>query len=712
MKRKIYVLIILALMIFQMTASACAPAKAYTYDNTGSAVMAPDAMMFEKAIDTADIKDSAGKSIGRMKAPSDLFVDHENRIYIADTDNKRVVVLNSDYTLNRLITSYKGKDGKVVAFVSPTGIYVDDKLNVYICDRDNHIVVELDKTGNVVRTITVKYEKGTETEVLEDKFDFRPLKIVMDDAGRLFIVCERFNKGLLELDKDGIFVKTVGAPRVIYDTVELFWRMISTKETRDAMQNFVPTEFANINIDKDGFVYAVTDIVDTNTIDTIGPVKKLNAKGNDVLRKVAAINPYGDANYINTGTYRGPSLPYDVMTLPNDMYAILDRNRCRVFFYDADGQLLFQFGGPPDSRDQAHKVYSNHVLQSPSSIAWVNNSCLVLDKSLNTMKVFSLTNYGSMIMKATALHYQDKYEEEAVVWSNVLKLNRNNLNAKKSLADVAYRNKEYKLAMKYYFECDDRQGYSNAYKYARREAISSGFTPGVLTFVAIIIFIVVLRKLRKKYLPPTRDDSYLGHLKYSLRVIFRPINSYWSLMRENRGSMAAAITILGGACLMSVFQARFTGFIFTTQRTENINIVFEILKIVIPVLLFCICNWCVTSLLNGEGNLKAIFVGTSYALTPIILLFPFAIVLSNVMVLQEGDFYTVFLSLAMFWVTLLIISGNMRIHDYTLFQSIGILFLTAIVMFIIVFLSVLFFALMQQVIGFIRDVSNEIATRT
>ena len=115
--------------------------------------------------------------------------------------------------------------------------------------------------------------------------------------------------------------------------------------------------------------------------------------------------------------------------------------------------------------------------------------------------------------------------------------------------------------------------------------------------------------------------------------------------------------------------------------------------------------------MSGEGSLKAIYMSTCYSLTPILFLYPVAILLSNVMVLEEGDFYSTFITIALIWVFLLIFLGNMRIHDYTLGMAVVELVITVVVILLIVFLAVLFFALIQQMASFVGNVIEEISTR-
>ena len=232
----------------------------------------------------------------------------------------------------------------------------------------------------------------------------------------------------------------------------------------------------------------------------------------------------------------------------------------------------------------------------------------------------------------------------------------------------------------------------------------------MLILVVLIILIKLFKKWRKAHEKERKPKKLLEEIKFSKVVMFRPLNGPWLLTRENKGSPLAATIILIAVSLMSLLQARFTGFVFNADA-EDVNILIEFSKICLPVLLFVVCNWAVTSLMNGEGSIKAIYMGTCYSLMPIIYLYPVAILLSNIMVQEEGDFYTVFVSIAIFWVFLLIFLGNMRIHDYNLGMAVLEIVVTVVVMLLVVFLAILFAALIQQMITFVQNIIEEISLR-
>ena len=60
----------------------------------------------------------------------------------------------------------------------------------------------------------------------------------------------------------------------------------------------------------------------------------------------------------------------------------------------------------------------------------------------------------------------------------------------------------------------------------------------------------------------TGFKRYLASLKYALYVITHPFDGFWDLNRENRGSMAAAHTLLALFLLTYVLKLMYTNFQF------------------------------------------------------------------------------------------------------------------------------------------------------
>ncbi len=681
--------VVLALLLgLSLPVAAEAPFYDYTYDEWGDPVGAP------RAYDLFQVADAA--VIGTaLKGPSDLCVSGDE-IYIADTGNNRIVVLDSGFRRVREWNGTDSPDGRL-DFAAPEGVFVAEDGRVLIADTGNGRLVVTDREGRFLDVYGAPV-----TDILPEDFQYRPIKVAADKAGRLFVVSQSFNMGLLQFDREGRFIQTLGAAKVQVTAFDLLWRLISTKEQQERMQQFVPTEYNNLAVDEDGFVYATTSIYEEYNIEAYGltAVRKLNASGNDILRYSM---PLGELAYTVRGQFAGPSRIVDVYAGENGMFSILDANRGRVFTYDNTGMLLYIFGTYGDM---------GGALKNPRAIDKSGDLFLVLDGSKNTVTAYSPTAYARSFDRATAYHYQDEYELEAQEWRTILSLNGNSNIAYTGLGKAAFRTGRYEEAMEYFHKAGDRANYSKAFQYRRREIIADGFMWAVPVFLAVLALRVVGVKLKRRYCPARVDpQSFRGKLAFGRYVAFHPMDGFWDLKRENRGSLRVALLFTGLLCVVMVAQRQLTGFLFNTANIKELNLLIEISKVLLPFGLWCISNWCVTSLMQGEGKLRDIATMTGYALLPMLVLNTVGIVLSNLMTSKEGDFYFFCVALGALWSLGLILLGHQQIHDYTLGRSLFVTFLTVVVMAVVVFLAILLIVLLQQMIGFGSDLLNEIFYR-
>ena len=113
------------------------------------------------------------------------------------------------------------------------------------------------------------------------------------------------------------------------------------------MESFVPTEYDNIYMDYEGFIYACTTHVTKSTLEdgTADPIRRLNMMGSDILIRNGEWHIIGDIYWGDGGGYSGPSLITDITAFDNDVYVGLDKVRGRLFAYDDQGRMLFAFGG-------------------------------------------------------------------------------------------------------------------------------------------------------------------------------------------------------------------------------------------------------------------------------------------------------------------------------------------------------------------------------
>jgi len=211
------------------------------------------------------------------------------------------------------------------------------------------------------------------------------------------------------------------------------------------------------------------------------------------------------------------------------------------------------------------------------------------------------------------------------------------------------------------------------------------------------------------------DKTWWQHLgktlKYSLYVSTHPLDGFWDLTHEKRGSIAAANIIIGLAVIIEVLRLTLTSFQFVSINMEYFNAIIVTLRILLPVFLWTLSNWGLTTLMDGKGRMSEIYMAVCYALTPYVIINTIMIVLSRVITFDEGAVYWVLAGFAALWTGILILSAMMMIHDYSLSKTIFSSLLTIVGMGVLVFVFVVFFSLVSDAIAYFISLYKEILFR-
>lgn len=202
-------------------------------------------------------------------------------------------------------------------------------------------------------------------------------------------------------------------------------------------------------------------------------------------------------------------------------------------------------------------------------------------------------------------------------------------------------------------------------------------------------------------------------IKYPLQLILHPFNGFWDLKydRSQKHNLIISFAILILLAVTNILSQQYSGFLVNLYNPNYFNSAMEIVYVVVPVLFWCVANWSLTTLMDGEGKFVEIFTSTCFALIPLVLInFPW-IWLSNVVSLQETTFYYFSASFALVWFVFLLFVGNMTVHQYSPAKTIGTIILTIVAMGFMAFLCLLFFSLVQQIVAFITVIYQELALR-
>lgn len=206
-------------------------------------------------------------------------------------------------------------------------------------------------------------------------------------------------------------------------------------------------------------------------------------------------------------------------------------------------------------------------------------------------------------------------------------------------------------------------------------------------------------------------EHYGKTLKYSLYVITHPLDGFWDLKHEKRGSLAASITIIMLVLLTRILNVQFTSFLFNKVKWDEVNVFMICLQILVPLVVFGIANWGLTTLFDGKGTLKEVFMAVGYALTPYVLIQLPMTFISNLFIDTEGAFYYYSGTFAIIWCAFLLISGMMMTHEYSLGKTMFALFATIVGMMVIFFVAILFFSLTSDAVDYFISLYKEIVFR-
>jgi hypothetical protein len=211
------------------------------------------------------------------------------------------------------------------------------------------------------------------------------------------------------------------------------------------------------------------------------------------------------------------------------------------------------------------------------------------------------------------------------------------------------------------------------------------------------------------------DKAWWRHLgqtmKYSLYTAVHPLDGFWDLTHEKRGSIGAANVIVALAVLVEVLRLTLTNFQFVKINMEYFNAVIVMMRILLPIFLWVVANWSLTTLMDGKGRMRDIYMAVAYALAPSVIINAAMIILSRFITFDEGAVYWVLAGFSAFWTGILIIAGMMMIHDYSLTKTILSSLLTIVGMGVMVFVFVVFFSLISDAAAYFVSLYKEILFR-
>ena len=415
---------------------------------------------------------------GFMNHPEDLFIDADDLLYVADTENNRVLKMNRAGTVLEIIDSAAG-----AALNKPRGVYVHADGSLWIADTGNLRIATLYSDGGDRRV----YNKP-DSALLENNFTFDVQKIFVADTGYIYAL-----KGanLIALDEGNHFRGYLGADEVGFSLSRFLIRMFGSKSQIERTVKQEPASYSNFFIGADHMIYGILSNKDT------AQIRKLNSVGNNTY-------PTEKYGFTLTDEEKKPLEPTfsDITVEKNGIITVCDRDTGLIYQYDQEGNLLCCFGGEGTTRG---------LFQIPISLAADSEGFLyVLDYSTGAITIFRPTHFIRLIHQAVTLHGQGRYQEAMAYWEQALEIDSNYALAHQGVGKLLSKQEDWQGAMRAYYLADDKEGYSEAFAEARHEYFRQHFFLVVFLIVVVSFAVIKLLSLLKRKADQWADDVQMG----------------------------------------------------------------------------------------------------------------------------------------------------------------------------------------------------------
>ena len=687
------------LLAFPLTALAEElPYVSYTYNAWDESVPSP------AGYEPVAVYTGEDLGVGMLKAPSDIFVDAQGKIYLSDTGNNRVLVLDKTMALLRTVDKVV-QNGEERELQSPAGLFVDNQGLLYICESTGGRVVAIDDENQVQATYL-----RPETDLISENLDFIPSKVLVNRLGMVYVIVDGFYMGALAYNKDGSFKSFYGSNRVevtLEVLINSFWKSLFSQEQKSKLARYVPIQYTNFDLDSEGFIYTCTQTTKTS----LDEIKKLNSQGINVLtvakRNTGVTGDYGDLEKGWLNAKKVDSQFVDICVDERGFIYALDYTRGRVFQYDQESRLLQIFGSSGDQEG---------TFNTPVAIDSVGDRLLLLDSNKCRVTVFEPTIFGSLVEEAVLLYNDGRYSDAKELWTKVLERNVHYEIAYDGIGKALFEEGNYIQAMEAFRYACNRENYSDAFKEYRAAFIRNAFPWLVGGLAVLFIGIWILLKIRKRR--PVLDTGVqktaspgVCTAKGIIRLLFHGTEEYEELKYHRAFSIKTSLLILFVWFLVAVGERQLTGFIFNSNNLDELNVLTVFSSTVLMFAWAVIGNWSISTLLDGKGRFGEIWVSLSYALIPFVITTFAGTVLSNFLIADEAVFLQILQAVGILWSFYLIVSAMMAVHQYSFGKAIICLALTAAAVAFMLFLFILLFGLIQQFVSFFSTIYNELMFR-
>ncbi len=625
---------------------------------------------------------------------SDIFFDGKD-IYLLDSANSRIIVLNRDFSYKGVINHTDisvGEFGDIdLSFTGACGMYVESNGQILICDTERQRILFV--KDNVLTGIISR----PATTVISDDIKFDVTKVIRTGAN-YYVVANSIVSGVMVFNENLEFVKLFGSNKVTV-TSEVLMQQIQnlymTDEQIAARRSFSASKINGIAVDKKGFVVVASSDPDLTVAGSA--IRCLNFKGSEIDLSDGK-KSFGD-KLITRGTANAFS---DIAIDENNFYTVFDSKYGRVFVYSEKGVLITCFGGIGSEMG---------LFTSPVAIETIGSDIVVLDSQYNSVTIFKMTDYGKIKKDLISIIDSGDFERIEKLSYSLLKYNTNCQYAHYAMGFVAEHNSDYKTAMSYYKSANDRTAYGQAFKLYRTEFLKENIGWVLLVAVIIIAAISVGVTYLSKGLKKKEGEVYapLEAEKggFPIYCLFHPADSFWQIKTRDILSPVWLAAVLGLFVYSNIAGFFSNGFIHNMNRAQDFNVVIQLAKTVGLIAVFVIANWAICTITDGKGKPMEILYTTAYAMIPYVFAQLIKMALTHILTGEETIIISIITGIGLIWSAAVLFVGLLTIHEYSVSKAAFSVVLTILGMLIILLLVVMFYTLMGQTLSFVQSIIQE-----
>lgn len=637
-----------------------------------------------------------GKTLGfsGFEGIKDIFIAENNNVYVLDGANNNIVILNSDLTLKRILSNYHTAEDGPLTLNQPQGIFVDKDYTIWVADTENKRVLHIDDEGNALSIMQAP--KG---DLIPKDLKFFPMKVAKDHKGYLYILCRGSYYGAMVYDENCQFLSFYGANKVktglLGGLQRIFQRMFTSNEKLAVSAQKLPFQFLDFEINQEDFIYTVSS-------SKTGQVRRLGPGGeNSLYRSSSSSESYnfGDIEtYIDDSGIEKSQKFNSITTDEDGNIYLLDNNYGRIYLYNAVCQNICVFGGGIGNGRQ------EGTFISPNSLTYYKSGLLVADEQKGSITYFEPTEYGKQVLKANRSTQEGDYETAIALWQEVLSQNSMYQIAHRSLAKCYYSTGKYSKAMNYAKRGMDQEMYAKAFTEVKETFISEHFFWLFMGAVFLIsgLLVLIIVSIRKKVVLVHNEKWRLA-----LRVPIHPFESFTSIKYKHKGSVLIAAILTFVFYLVTILGKEYGGFMYNLPGKSGIDSFYTFLGTAGIVVLFSGINWAIAALFDGKGKSHEIFIATAYSLLPLIAYRFIYIVASHIAVPGNGGLLMYLSAISLIATVFCLLIGQIIVNDYSLWKTLAVGIMTILGMVVIAILCFAVVILLQNIVGFVLSIYNE-----